>query len=138
MCRRKSQLLFVGLSQMILLSLLSACGGYIDTTQPPQSAIEHLVISQSLNTDDIRQVKLADYLMLPLSDADIANNITQRWCIALTYIYKNDSGEWQDGEISWVLAEKGKSWENDELMTENIKSFRFNENALTGTCDWVR
>jgi hypothetical protein len=123
---------------MILLLLLSACGGYIDTTQPPQSAIEHLLISQSLNTENIRKVQIADYFMLQLSDADIANNISQRWCIVLTYIYKDDSGEWQDGKVSWVLAEKGKSWENDHLMLENIMSFRYNENALTGSCDWVR
>lgn len=138
MCTRKFQLLYLGLIQLMILLLLSGCGEYMDTTQPPQGAIEHLVISRSLNTDYIRQVKLADYLNITLRDADIANEITQRWCIALTYSYKDDSGEWHDGEVSWVLAEKGKSWLDDDLMTENNKSFPFNENALTGSCDWAR
>jgi hypothetical protein len=138
MYTRKFQLLFLGIMQAIILLLLSGCGGYIDTTQPPQNAIEHLVISQSLNSDDIKQVKIADYLNLPLRDADIANKITQRWCIALTYIYKDISGEWHDGQVSWVLAEKDKSWLDDDLMAENKNFLPYNENALAGTCDWVR
>jgi len=27
---------------------------------------------------------------------------------------------------------------DDDLMTENKNSSPFNENALTGSCDWVR
>jgi hypothetical protein len=138
MSPRKFQSLFLGLMQVIILLALSGCVGYIDTTQPPQSAVEHLVISRSLNSDDVQHVKIADYLNLPIRDADIANKITQRWCIALTYRYKDDSGEWNDGQVSWVLAEKGSSWLDDDLMTENKNTSPFNENALTGSCDWVR
>ena len=131
MSTRKFQLLYLGHLQLIILLLLSGCSQYMDTTQPPQGAIEHLVISQSLNTDYIRQVKLADYLNLQLSDADIANNIIQRWCIALTYIYKDDYGEWHDEEVSRVLVEKHKSWLGDDLMTIKKSDLLFNENALT-------
>ena len=132
------QLLILRLMQLIFLLLLTGCGGYIDTTQPPNSAIEYMVISRSLNSDDIQQIKVADYLSLPLRDVDITNKITQRWCIALTYINKDDSGSWQDGEISWVLAEKGGSWLDDDLMSENKNGLQYNENALNGTCNWLR
>ena len=97
-----------------------------------------MVINRSLNSEDIQQVKVADYLSLPLRDVDITNKITQRWCIALTYINKDDSGRWQDGEISWVLAEKGGSWLDDGLMSENKNGLPYNEHALHGTCNWLR
>jgi hypothetical protein len=68
--------------QLMYLLLLSGCGGYIDTTAPLHSAIEYLVINQSRNSDDVQQVRVADYLNLPRRDADIANKITQSCCIA--------------------------------------------------------
>lgn len=122
----------------ICLLILVGCADSVKGS-PPQSAIDYILNIHNKKASELRDLKLVDSENLPLSDADRANGITEKWCVALSYISQVDNGKWNDISLVWVVDNIDGSWQEDDIMMVNLDPFGYrNVNWLSGNCDWLR
>lgn len=113
--------------------------------QPDQEAIDAMVQFWS-GGSTLEKMKVSDFAILHLSDADIANGIEKRVCITLGYIKKNENGIWEDWSISLPMDKLSGKWQLNQSIREDFDKssghlYNFGNLLLlttTGNCDWAR
>ena len=138
----KTQILVATFLAIVLVSCTSKAT-VPQTETPEQEAIDAMILGFTGDGNIAKwdKLKTTDFVVLPLSDADQANGIQQRVCITLSYIEKNDQGEWQDKSISYSMEKKQGIWQPDKNLMESKNYEDPFANVLrivSGNCNFAR
>lgn len=123
------------LSLIMYVLILSGCSLSVALAKPPQAAVDFIMQFVDCFADKTcQQITMSDYENLPLTKANQANGITEKWCIAFTYIYQNEytNNAWEDSGKSLVVSKTNGVWDLD------LDFLRKTHDPFASNCDWAR
>jgi hypothetical protein len=135
------------MKKMLMFVLAASLVGCNIMTKPepklePEQALIDAVLKAWGASPSMEQVKVTDYVILPLNDADKLNGVDIFVCLSLSYP-EQLNGSWKEDYISLEMQEVNGKWQVEPSLQWAMNNFLSNPSllintALTGNCNWAR
>jgi hypothetical protein len=96
---------------LLSVTALLACG----SSGPPSAVVDVAAAEAESYFCDLgvecKDFRASQAEKLELSPADKANDIQEKWCINLAFVWRAGSGDWEDHDWQYLVVKLGGRWE---------------------------